>query len=365
MKVSKRRFLLFLYFVSAQECGSRLTEPVGFIQSPNYPTPYPNNFQCSWIIGASPTDTVTISAEGFNVEPAQGCLFDYVELQTSTFTERYCGRTSRNFGENRSGQLTTTGSVQIVFQSDAGDAYLGFRLRYEITSGETLGVGDDDFSCQCVPGFVGPFCETNEDNCRINLCENGGQCIDRLNNFDCICPAGFSGPRCQTIRDPCQPNPCRNGGACESRQLEFTCFCLGWEGFLCDQPISEESEDTSSSISSSFSNETSQNTTNNNSSSGFSKSVIVYGAAGGGGIIVLGAIAAAAYFWKKKKTSSKNWVQPVNTLPKTIIEDVEAPPVADAELKRGVNLLTSKTTTHAKTSMPRSTIDFGQFSEHL
>lgn len=84
-------------------------------------------------------DTVTITAEGFNVEPAQGCLFDYVELQTSTFTERYCGRTSRNFGENRSGQLTTSGSVQILFQSDAGDAYLGFRLRYEISSGESVG----------------------------------------------------------------------------------------------------------------------------------------------------------------------------------------------------------------------------------
>ena len=39
----------------SQECGSRLTEPVGFIQSPNYPSPYPNNYQCSWIIGAGPT----------------------------------------------------------------------------------------------------------------------------------------------------------------------------------------------------------------------------------------------------------------------------------------------------------------------
>ena len=132
-------------------------------------------------------DTVTISAEGFNVEPAQGCLFDYVELQTSTFTERYCGRTSRNFGENRSGQLTTTGSVQIVFQSDAGDAYLGFRLRYEITSGESAG-------------------------CSSEPCQNGAECLD-LGGGDviCFCTDGYSGDFCEIGSDPCSNSPCQNG----------------------------------------------------------------------------------------------------------------------------------------------------------
>ena len=57
----KLKLQLFIFFeklfdlVSSQECGARLTDPVGFIQSPNYPSPYPNNYQCSWIIGAGPT----------------------------------------------------------------------------------------------------------------------------------------------------------------------------------------------------------------------------------------------------------------------------------------------------------------------
>jgi len=91
------------------------------------------------------------------------------------------------------------------------------------------------------------------------------------------------------VRDPCQPNPCRNGGACESRSLEFTCFCLGWEGLLCDQPLSTSTfEDNSLQ---SFSNETANNE--------FNDSVVIYGAAGGGGIILLAAAGIGAYFFKK------------------------------------------------------------------
>ena len=62
---------LFNYFeklfdlACSQECGSRLTEPVGFIQSQNYPSPYPNNYQCSWIIGADPTGKAYFSIRIF------------------------------------------------------------------------------------------------------------------------------------------------------------------------------------------------------------------------------------------------------------------------------------------------------------
>jgi hypothetical protein len=95
------------------------------------------------------------------------------------------------------------------------------------------------------------------------------------------------------VRDPCQPNPCRNGGACESRALEFTCFCLGWQGFLCDQPLAATSFEDDSSQSLSFSNETAKNEFNE------MNSMVIYGAAGGGGFVLLAAAGVAAYFFKK------------------------------------------------------------------
>ena len=32
---------------------------------------------------------------------------------------------------------------------------------------------------------------SDENNCLINLCQNGGECIDGLNNFDCECQELF------------------------------------------------------------------------------------------------------------------------------------------------------------------------------
>ena len=36
--------------------------------------------------------------------------------------------------------------------------------------------GVNDYSCQCVPGYIGRQCETNSDDCTPNPCSNGGTC---------------------------------------------------------------------------------------------------------------------------------------------------------------------------------------------
>ena len=67
------------------------------------------------------------------------------------------------------------------------------------------GTDDDEFTCRCIPGFVGRLCDisetfysfqhfnplSDENNCLVNLCQNGGECIDGLNNFDCECQELF------------------------------------------------------------------------------------------------------------------------------------------------------------------------------
>ena len=37
--------------------------------------------------------------------------------------------------------------------------------------------------------FANPL--SDENNCLVNLCQNGGECIDGLNNFDCECQELF------------------------------------------------------------------------------------------------------------------------------------------------------------------------------
>lgn len=49
-----------------------------------------------------------------------------------------------------------------------------------------------DGQCNCLEGFIGPFCETRDPCADIN-CLNGGVCIDGI----CDCPPRYTGVNCQ------------------------------------------------------------------------------------------------------------------------------------------------------------------------
>ena len=52
--------------------------------------------------------------------------------------------------------------------------------------------------CYCVPDYHGILCELKYDDCESKFanCENGGTCVDGINNFTCSCPAQYSGETC-------------------------------------------------------------------------------------------------------------------------------------------------------------------------
>lgn len=70
----------------------------------------------------------------------------------------------------------------------------------------------DTFSCRCVDGWIGEFCEKSP--CSPNPCLNGGTCaFDKYNTAEnphyCTCPVGYSGRNCQGSE--CTINPCLYG----------------------------------------------------------------------------------------------------------------------------------------------------------
>ncbi|XP_023235707.1 fat-like cadherin-related tumor suppressor homolog isoform X2 [Centruroides sculpturatus] len=105
-------------------------------------------------------------------------------------------------------------------------------------NGGTCQPREDSFTCQCLPRFLGTFCEIDTNPCGSNPCLNGGTCRNLNGNFQCHCPPGLSGKRCDYGRY-CNPNPCRNNGVCEEGTANPICKCPGFHGELCQYDVDE------------------------------------------------------------------------------------------------------------------------------
>jgi Notch-like protein len=68
-------------------------------------------------------------------------------------------------------------------------------------------------------------------------CLNGGSCQDGVGSFSCSCLPGFAGPRCARDVDECLSNPC-GPGTCTDHLASFTCTCPpGYGGFHCEKDL--------------------------------------------------------------------------------------------------------------------------------
>lgn len=53
--------------------------------------------------------------------------------------------------------------------------------------GSCINTTQQRYSCLCPPGFAGPLCEVNIDDCADHQCQNGAQCVDGINSYRCVC----------------------------------------------------------------------------------------------------------------------------------------------------------------------------------
>ncbi|XP_052697133.1 cubilin-like isoform X2 [Crassostrea angulata] len=135
-----------------QACGGRMDMSQGVIASPNYPSPYPGNQNCEWVVQVTTGRTIEVAFNSsFNVVGSVGgCDGDYVMLLngdnanappvgTST-NGRYCG--------NQSPATMETGSnrLYVKFVSDGAGSAVGFRLTFRevhVQCGESIRLTHD------------------------------------------------------------------------------------------------------------------------------------------------------------------------------------------------------------------------------
>lgn len=83
---------------------------------------------------------------------------------------------------------------------------------------------NDSAYCVCSNGTTGAKCETNINDCRPGLCQNGGTCVDLISQYVCKCRLGYTGFNCELNIDDCASNPCQNG-LCKDGYRSYTCHC--------------------------------------------------------------------------------------------------------------------------------------------
>lgn len=80
--------------------------------------------------------------------------------------------------------------------------------------------------CLCKPGYEGQFCEEDVDECASTPCQNGGECLDKINEFECRCKVGFEGDTCEMDVDECQTGEAVCGdGICNNTYGSYKCIC--------------------------------------------------------------------------------------------------------------------------------------------
>ncbi|XP_071062991.1 LOW QUALITY PROTEIN: cubilin [Pseudochaenichthys georgianus] len=121
-------------------CGGPVTAPSGEIHSPSYPSSYPNNVDCSWVISVDPSHRVFFNFSDLDIEYHSNCIFDYVAIHdgpsiSSPLLARVCGTTPPSI-------TATQNTIYVRFRSDSSRSHRGFSARFSEACGASITTND-------------------------------------------------------------------------------------------------------------------------------------------------------------------------------------------------------------------------------
>lgn len=115
-------------------CIQRLTDTLGEITSPNYPSNYDNYQECMYLIEGAPGSSIELTFVDMDIENENLCGYDAVEVWTddiSSIGEKFCGNTLPPV------QISNSNQMLVSFTSDSNVTRRGFRATYVIQGGSS------------------------------------------------------------------------------------------------------------------------------------------------------------------------------------------------------------------------------------
>ncbi|XP_041416873.1 embryonic protein UVS.2-like isoform X2 [Xenopus laevis] len=110
-------------------CSTLLSTPSGILFSANYPSPYPNNASCVWLIRI-PQGQVSLQFDSFDVQLSAKCSTDYVRVfdgaskSSPLLLQRACGRAKLPT------LISSSRWMLVEFISDGDRAMFGFKASF-------------------------------------------------------------------------------------------------------------------------------------------------------------------------------------------------------------------------------------------
>uniref|UniRef100_A0A8B7TMF3 Cubilin-like n=1 Tax=Castor canadensis TaxID=51338 RepID=A0A8B7TMF3_CASCN len=115
-------------------CGGIFQAPSGEIHSPNYPSHYRSNTECSWVIQVENHHRVLLNFTDFDLQTTDSCIMTYDGSNSAT--TRLASVCGRRQPEN---PITSSGnSLFVRFQSGSSRQSRGFRAQFKQVNHITL-----------------------------------------------------------------------------------------------------------------------------------------------------------------------------------------------------------------------------------
>ncbi|KAF3827987.1 hypothetical protein GH733_001222 [Mirounga leonina] len=112
----------------SNSCGGVISSLLGSFSSPWYPTNYPTDMECIWVIHVAEKFHIELAIPSLKLEDIYGCPYDFIEvfdgrLVASLSMGRFCAGTELTF-------LSSSNIMTVVFRSDAMITNTGFYALY-------------------------------------------------------------------------------------------------------------------------------------------------------------------------------------------------------------------------------------------